>query len=323
MSMHPTIGEGDRGPAVEELQEKLGCLVPDGDFGSITDTWVRAFQRACGLSADGIVGPMTWDAVDALAQRVATGPPRLPRDLVSRIFTEAATSEIADYAWPDRGIPPPGYIPGMALSFAVAARAWRAEPVADFIETPVDVMARAQGDPDMDALAWYEPEFRQLGMRNDRAGLDTLRHLFVMMIGLGPRESSGRYCEGRDLSADNVQSDTCEAATFQTSWNIKAGHYTIAPLLPAFWQNPNGFLDEFKLGVTATANNLNSYGSGDGVRYQFLSRFCPLFHVAVTSVGLRTLRAHWGPIGRREVTLKREADELLQTVQEMALAPEA
>jgi hypothetical protein len=39
------------------------------------------------------------------------------------------------------------------------------------------------------------------------------------MLGHGMRESSGRHCEGRDLSADNVQSDTAEAGLFQTSYN--------------------------------------------------------------------------------------------------------
>lgn len=40
-------------------------------------------------------------------------------------------------------------------------------------------------------------------------GTDTLRQLFVLLIGLGMRESSGQYCEGRDRSASNV---TAEAA---------------------------------------------------------------------------------------------------------------
>jgi hypothetical protein len=34
-------------------------------------------------------------------------------------------------------------------------------------------------------------------------------------------------------------------------------------------------------------------------------------------VGMRTLRQHWGPINRREVTLKKEADDLLKQVQEL------
>ena len=122
------------------------------------------------------------------------------------------------------------------------------------------------------------------------------------------------------MSASNVQSDTCEAGMFQTSWNIRSANSAISPLLPQFWGNPNGFLDVFKERISATANNLNSYGSGDGVKYQWLSRFCPLFHVMVTAVGMRTLRQHWGPINRREVTLKREADQLLQEVQTLVEA---
>jgi N-acetylmuramoyl-L-alanine amidase/Putative peptidoglycan binding domain len=304
----PTLGLGDQGDDVVELQTKLGVLIADGDFGSITETWVQAFQRACGLSADGIVGPATWEQVDALVHRLRVGEEPLPLGLAQKIWTMAQQSEIADYSWPGRGIAPPGYVPGIALCFAHAmTRSGEA----------VAVMSRAQSSPDLDALAWYEPEFRQAGMSNKKPGLDTLRHLFVMMMGLGPRESSGKYFEGRDLSAENVASDTCEAGLFQTSWNIKAGSSAIPPLLGEFWTNPHGFLNEFREGLAPTSSNLNSYGSGDGVRYQWLSRFCPLFHVLVTGVGMRTLRQHWGPINRREVTIKREADTLLQDVQSL------
>lgn len=309
---HPTIKRGDHGPEVTELQKSLGCLIADGNFGNITETWVRAFQAACGLGVDGVVGPQTWAAVDDLDIRVNTGDPPLTPALVEQIVAMAKASEIQEFLWPDRGMTPPGYIPGMALAFAYTCRNLGA--------AAVEVMWKAAGNPDQDALAWYEPEFRALGMTNNKPGIATLRHLFVMMIGLGPRESSGRYCEGRDLSADNVQADTCEAGLFQTSWNIRSASPTIGPLLPHFWDNPNGFLDTFKENVDATANNLNSFGSGDGVKYQWLSRFCPLFHIMVTGVGMRTLRQHWGPINRREVTLKREADILLREVQALVEA---
>jgi hypothetical protein len=106
----------------------------------------------------------------------------------------------------------------------------------------------------------------------------------------------------------------------QTSWNIRNANSTIGPLLNQFWKNPNGFLSEFKIGLSPSANNLNSYGSGDGIKYQFLSRFCPLFHIMVTGVGLRTLKDHWGPIKRKEVTLKKEMDDLLKSVQELVEA---
>ena len=305
---HATVKKGSTGQDVVVLQRALGVLSADGDFGSITDTWVRAFQSSCKLAVDGIVGPNTWDEVDQLELRVDNGELPLAAPLAEQIATMAKTSEMFDYSWPDRGVAPEGYISGMCMAFASIVN-WESDAIS--------VMSRAAGNPDTDALAWYEAEFKKLGMSNKTPGIDTLRHLFVMLTGLGPRESSGRYFEGRDMSASNVESDTCEAGLFQTSWNIRNANSTIGPLLNEFWKNPNGFLSEFKIGLSPSANNLNSYGSGDGIKYQFLSRFCPLFHVMVTGVGMRTLRAHWGPIGRKEVTLKKEMDDLLKDVQEL------
>ena len=204
---HPDLKKGDTGPAVVELQEALGVLVADGDFGSITDTWVYAFQAACGLKADGIVGPMTWEEIDDLVLRVETGGPRLPPKLVDQIVTMAEESEIQEFLWPDRGMTPPGYIPGMALSFAYAVREFQEG------DDAATVMAKAQGSPDKDALAYYEAEFKKLGMSNKTAGLETLRHLFVMMIGLGPARAARDTWRAETSALDNVQSDTAEAST--------------------------------------------------------------------------------------------------------------
>lgn len=303
---HPTLKKGSAGPNVVTLQKSLGVLTADGDFGSITDTWVRAFQAACGLGVDGIVGPNTWGEVDDLDARVRDGEPPLPEALASQIITMAKTSEMFDYSWPDRGIPPEGYISGMCLAFAHAVRSGG---------DAVAVMSRAAGSPDKDALAFYDAEFKKLGMSNKTPGIDTLRHLFVLLTGLGPRESSGRYFCGRDMSASNVESDTCEAGLVQSSWNLRSAHSSIPPLLTQFWQNPNGFLQEFKIGLSPSVNDLNSYGSGDGIKYQWLSRFCPLFHLMISGVGLRTRKDHWGPVVRKEITLKKEMDDLLKEVQ--------
>jgi hypothetical protein len=56
----PTLRIGSRGPAVRELQQRIGGLTADGIFGPKTGTAVRAFQRREGLKVDGIVGPATW-----------------------------------------------------------------------------------------------------------------------------------------------------------------------------------------------------------------------------------------------------------------------
>jgi peptidoglycan hydrolase-like protein with peptidoglycan-binding domain len=72
----PTLRRGSRGEAVKELQRRLQAAgfnpgAIDGIFGQGTDSAVRAFQRARGLTADGIVGPNTWAKLGASGP---TGP---------------------------------------------------------------------------------------------------------------------------------------------------------------------------------------------------------------------------------------------------------
>ena len=55
---------GHSGEDVRVLQALLGIKNPDGIFGANTRNNVIAFQKKCGLVADGIVGPITWDALD-------------------------------------------------------------------------------------------------------------------------------------------------------------------------------------------------------------------------------------------------------------------
>lgn len=61
----PTLRRGDRGGFVGQLQGKLG-LPTDGVFGPATEVKAREFQRDRGLVADGIVGPKSWAALDAV-----------------------------------------------------------------------------------------------------------------------------------------------------------------------------------------------------------------------------------------------------------------
>ena len=77
-SPQPTIRQGSKGAAVTLLQQKLkgagfnpGAV--DGDFGPGTAAAVRSFQRAKGLSADGVVGPATWGKLGLRGSGVA-GP---------------------------------------------------------------------------------------------------------------------------------------------------------------------------------------------------------------------------------------------------------
>jgi hypothetical protein len=311
----PTLRQGDEGEAVASLQRSLG-LPDDGDFGPATDQWVRSFQSAVGQSQDGIVGPQTWAAVDELDGKMAAGDDGIEDRLASDIEILVASSDVPNYSWPDRGQAPDGYIAGMAKTFALAVQLYRDGNAA------VKIMAQADTRDEDDAIAVYQDEFSDLSMDNSRDGIATLRHLFVMMTGLGMRESSGNHWEGRDQSASNVEADTCEASLFQTSWNISSCSNTIDDLLEAYWKDPNGFRPTFTRGLYPSASQLDCYGTGEGARYQWLSRFAPAFHAFVTGVGMRIRCDHWGPINRHEVDIVPDVDELFVEVQKLMERPD-
>lgn len=58
----PTIEHNSTGNTVRAVQEVLGMDV-NGDFGTVTLDNVKAFQAKHKLTADGIVGPNTWNAL--------------------------------------------------------------------------------------------------------------------------------------------------------------------------------------------------------------------------------------------------------------------
>ena len=66
----PTLRKGSHDPAVKDLQVAIKPLVSapsgamNGVFGDPTEHDVISFQSDRGIDVDGIVGPMTWRAID-------------------------------------------------------------------------------------------------------------------------------------------------------------------------------------------------------------------------------------------------------------------
>lgn len=59
-----TVGPGDHGEAVRAVQTLApGSLVVDGSFGAVTEAAVREFQSMFAPPVDGVVGPITWQAL--------------------------------------------------------------------------------------------------------------------------------------------------------------------------------------------------------------------------------------------------------------------
>ena len=63
----PTLRKGAKGNITKIMQQRLvalgysvGKCGADGSFGSGTLSGVKAFQKAMGLTVDGVVGPNTW-----------------------------------------------------------------------------------------------------------------------------------------------------------------------------------------------------------------------------------------------------------------------
>jgi peptidoglycan hydrolase-like protein with peptidoglycan-binding domain len=283
-----------------------------GIYGPLTEEAVRRFQELKALPITGIVDAATLATIDLtlVARRgKKSGGIAVPPG-IDQIIQIAAGSDISHYQWENRGVAPIGYIKGMAIVYAsVHSKLAAGDPVA--IE-----MAKANtGNGTRDALAWYSEKFHNAGMSIDTSGPDTLRHLFVLLVGLGMRESSGRYCEGRDRSASNTTSDTAEAGLFQTSFNAATASPLLQTLFKQYSANPLGFVEIFKEGVHAKDSDLENFGTGDGEKFQKLSKASPAFAVEFAAVGLRNIRTHWGPIKRREAEIRNECDAMFRQIQ--------
>jgi peptidoglycan hydrolase-like protein with peptidoglycan-binding domain len=92
--MLPTIRLGSLGEAVKTLQAALNLwrepdqtrLAEDGFFGLRTNSRVREFQSRNQLYPDGVVGPLTWEALTPLVEEVtneATAVDESPRIVIT------------------------------------------------------------------------------------------------------------------------------------------------------------------------------------------------------------------------------------------------
>ena len=271
------------------------------------DATDRAYLAGCRAKARKITRRIFIGATGVLATAAAVGVAYMgPIGIITTIAARSDTRSI----WRDRGIAPLGYIKGMALVFARVYLKLKAGNAA-----AVDMAKADTGAPRTDALAWYSKEFRAAGMSNAVSGTDTLRHLFVLLIGLGMRESNGRYCEGVDRSAANVTAQSAKSGMFQSSLDSMSSSPLLMDLFKEYSTHQSGFLEIFREEVQCSAKDFEVSGSGDDQEFQRLSKACPAFAVEYTAIGLRRIRAHWGPINRHEVPVRPECNAMLRQVQ--------
>ena len=96
-----TLRQGARGDDVKGLQQLLiaNGFDPgpvDGDFGPRTNAAVVAYQKARGLTVDGVVGPQTWGALGVAAQAPAPAPsPAAPPAAPGQVDLPLSDAQIA------------------------------------------------------------------------------------------------------------------------------------------------------------------------------------------------------------------------------------
>ena len=241
--------------------------------------------------------------------------PTLPNSdgaYVDHIADIAGSSACASYSWKNRGRAPLGYIKGMALSYARSLCRLKSTTSLGTL------LSAAKGTTAKDALAYYSSQFSSLGIANTTAGQTPLKSLFTLGIGLGMRESSGKYCEGWDRSASaNRTSAEAEAGLFQSSYDSIGVNSELSKLYAEYKANPQScFLNEYKQGVTCTSTNMAILGTGAGATFQSFLKSCPGFAAEYAMTTLRVLRAHYGPINRYEAEVNLSCNQMLTKIQE-------
>jgi len=243
------------------------------------------------------------------------------QEVVGELQKIASESKCITHKWEKRGLAPSSYIKGMGLVYARALCNRNSEDV-ETASAPVDLSKKEK-----DALAAYAEEFKNTGMLNDTP-VNILRHNYALLIGLGMMESSGKYCEGRDVSQCFVKAENAEAGLFQTSYGAHTA--ILAYLTKQYEDNKRRCLkDEFG-GSKITCKIQKSHnpncpsvtsdvvGTGLGADWQKMTKACPAFAAEYAAVVLRKnggSRGEFNPIRKYQAELLPECDAMLEKIQ--------
>ncbi len=280
-------------------------VIAQGTRVTVSEPSTQAYVK---VSASGIAGWTHRSFYEVVSR------PGNPSATLAAIDAAAVGSSCFRYQWANRGQMPRGFIKGVARDFARA--------VCDPTRSDLAVVSRARTtDTGNDALAWYDAKFSALGLSNDRAGVDTLRHVYVLLLGLGMRESSGEHCVGRDTSATNTSAASAEAGAWQTSYDSHVRHAQLDVLFARFRADSSHCqAATFAEGVSCSTADWKNWGTGDGMIFQKLEKDCPAFAAEYAAVMLRVnggSSGHYGPLRTRAAEVRPECDGMLQQVQRL------
>lgn len=233
------------------------------------------------------------------------------------VIAAAFASPLLHYDWPDRGVAPHGYTKGMAVAFAETYRLLKTgDPAA------VRASRDRANDAEHDVLDHYARELADAGA-SDTTAVERLVSVYSVMMGLGPRESSGRHCCGPDTPKDRgpkghpvpTTPENAEAGLFQVSYDSIAGLAHRQALVDAY-AGRQVLLTEFGEGAHCDrpANWPAEVGVGAPADFQKQMKECPLFAALYSAMLLRERRGHWGPINRKHAEVRSDSVDLFDQV---------
>lgn len=229
----------------------------------------------------------------------------------------ARGSTCASHHWANgQGRAPGDYTEGVALVFARAlCHPERAEVAAASAPT-----GRPNGK-ERDALDHYAPELQAIGMTGNEGPEDRLRFAYVVLIGLGMEESSGRHCLGRWMEDPYAEHDSAEAGIFQASYGARRYHASLEPLYQRYKADESGcMLATFSPGISCPEEDKKNWGEGEGVTWQGLTKRCPAFSTEYGVVVLRHgggAKGEYGPMRRKSVQISNECNLMFQGIQKL------
>jgi murein DD-endopeptidase MepM/ murein hydrolase activator NlpD len=268
--------------------------------------------------------PRTFPALEPCQQRIA--------DLIDK-------STLRSMRWPqlDRktgkyeySLAPPAYLLGMALTYARVYCKWRdldpyvllmAAAEKDFSATRPKEPKATEGIVLEDMLYSLRDHFKKSGMANTSDGPDTLRHLFVLLVGLGLRESWGRYYQGPYKATPPEKLATAAAGMFQMSHSLGVGNkgyravhgfYEYLRTVPY-----NGYLTVFAHGMRPGNNKVTDKTPSEPGRFRNFCLTQPALGAELAALAIR-YRNHWSPLRDKTepVYLSKECDDLFQRIQQ-------
>ena len=235
---------------------------------------------------------------------------------LEKIKSLAGASTCAKYRWKDRGLAPAGYVKGSAIVYA-RAFCQRETAFQKVVSQPVG--------GEKDVLNRYAATLKAEGVPVATSE-QRLRAVYTILFGLGMRESSGKYCCGRDASMDFTAADTAESGLMQTSWNVRVVSPELPKLFAAYQGGRDCGLATFKEGVPASycekPSQVKLWGNPahSGYAFQKLHKQCPALSVEFAAGVVRFSggsKSHYGPFRTKASEVRKECFDLLGQIEKM------